>query len=208
MINSQMANCLWNDFEGHKNIHLALWQLVCMKQEFGGLGIPNLHNLNICLLGSWIKRYMAGEGKIWRSIVDTWFSSPNIICSDSVGASTFLKGVMWAAKAVKFGSRWAVGDGKNIRFWEDTWFGSSPLTVQYWDLYCICREQCNTIQQVWDGHSIKLSFRRVFHDNLMNPWFELDCQKLLSLQMTVTLIWQYERSRQYSSSSLYSTTKY
>lgn len=57
--NSQMTNCLWNDL-GHRKIHLANWQLVCMRQEFGGLGIPNLHDLNICLLGSWVKRYING----------------------------------------------------------------------------------------------------------------------------------------------------
>jgi glycopeptide antibiotics resistance protein len=25
-----------------------------MKKEFGGLGIPNLKDVNLCLLGSWI----------------------------------------------------------------------------------------------------------------------------------------------------------
>jgi hypothetical protein len=28
-----------------------------MKKEFGGLGIPNLQDLNICLVDSWIKGY-------------------------------------------------------------------------------------------------------------------------------------------------------
>ena len=32
MINTQMANCLWNDFEGNRKIHLANWKLVCMKK--------------------------------------------------------------------------------------------------------------------------------------------------------------------------------
>lgn len=61
MINTQMAHYLWNDFEGHRKIHLANWRLVCMKKEFGGLGIPNLQELNICLLGSW------REGKLWKT---------------------------------------------------------------------------------------------------------------------------------------------
>src|SRR4051812_28395366 len=32
MINSQMENCLWNDFEEHRKIHLANWRLVCMNK--------------------------------------------------------------------------------------------------------------------------------------------------------------------------------
>jgi hypothetical protein len=31
-----------------------------MKKEFAGMGIPNLQDLNLCLIGSWIKRYIQG----------------------------------------------------------------------------------------------------------------------------------------------------
>jgi hypothetical protein len=33
-----------------------------MKKEFAGMGIPNLQDLNLCLIGSWIKRYIQGKG--------------------------------------------------------------------------------------------------------------------------------------------------
>ena len=48
MINSQMANCLWNDSEGHRKLHLASRKKVCPKNDFGGLGIPNLQEVNTC----------------------------------------------------------------------------------------------------------------------------------------------------------------
>jgi hypothetical protein len=41
-----------------------------MLKDFGGLGVPNLRDLNICLLGSWVKRYQAGGGKLWKELVD------------------------------------------------------------------------------------------------------------------------------------------
>jgi hypothetical protein len=52
LINTQLSNCLWSDEEGNRKIHLANWPSICMKKEFGGLGIPNLKDLNLCLLGS------------------------------------------------------------------------------------------------------------------------------------------------------------
>lgn len=52
LINTQMAHCLWNDFEGHRKLHLANWSLLSMKKDFGGLGIPNLQDLNLSLLAS------------------------------------------------------------------------------------------------------------------------------------------------------------
>jgi hypothetical protein len=34
--------------------HLSNIQSLCFKEEQGGLGIPDLRNLNMCLLASWI----------------------------------------------------------------------------------------------------------------------------------------------------------
>jgi hypothetical protein len=38
MINTQMANCLWNEFKGHRKIHLANWKTICKKRNMGALG--------------------------------------------------------------------------------------------------------------------------------------------------------------------------
>jgi hypothetical protein len=57
LINSQMSHCLWDDYEGHHQYHLANWGMVSQKKEFGGLGIPSIAEMNMCLMASWIKRY-------------------------------------------------------------------------------------------------------------------------------------------------------
>jgi hypothetical protein len=75
MINTQLANCLWNDFEGHHKIHLANWQSICMKKEAGGLNVPNLRDLNMCLLGSWVRRYHKDEWSLWRKVVDAKYNT-------------------------------------------------------------------------------------------------------------------------------------
>jgi hypothetical protein len=35
-----------------------------MKKDYGGLGIPDMKDLNICLLGLWVKRYIKDESKL------------------------------------------------------------------------------------------------------------------------------------------------
>jgi hypothetical protein len=115
-----MANYLWNDFEGHRKLHLANWRMVCMKKEFGGLGIPNLQDVNLCLIGSWIKRYYEGEGKPWREIVDQKYMRGKINLfapNSSLNISRFWKGVKSIIQALKFEYRWKVGIGDKIRFW-------------------------------------------------------------------------------------------
>lgn len=79
LINSQMTNCLWSDSEGKDKIHLANWPFICLKKEFGGTGIPNLQDLNVCLIGSWVKRCISSEGSLWRKIVDAKYNTKSPI---------------------------------------------------------------------------------------------------------------------------------
>lgn len=98
-----------------------------------------------------------------------------------------------------------MGDGNKIRYWEDWWFGTSPLSIQFWDLYCICREQGNAVSQVW---ALKLTFRRSFSPALMNLWYELEA---IVGNKTHTgdfdsLVWQYTSSGDFG--SLYAIINY
>src|SRR4051812_48688278 len=204
-----MANCLWNDFEGNRKIHLANWKLVCMKKEFGGLGIPNLQEVNLCLLGSWVKRYIEGDGKIWKTFIDKkYFPQRRVnvfVPSSNPKISIFWKGVSSTIRALKFGYRWNVGDGKKVRLWEDTWFGVSPLSVQFWPIYTICNQQGITLADAWDGVHIKITFRRTFSNKLMEQWFQFE-EVIKSVAFNSdpdTLVWQLENKGQYSTSSLY-----
>src|SRR6185312_11185234 len=89
--------------------------------------------LNICLLGSWLKRYSCTDSKLWKTLLDFKYNTckPNIFSSKDAGASQFFKGFMWAAKAAKLGFRWKIGDGKKVKFWEDNWLGNSSLAIHF-----------------------------------------------------------------------------
>jgi hypothetical protein len=103
-----------------------------MKKKYGGLGVPNLKDLNLCLLGPWVERYIKDESKLWRGIVDRKYCSrDNIFNFDKNQASPFWKGVLLAAQAVKFGYRWVIGNDEKVHFWKDNWFGTAPLAVQF-----------------------------------------------------------------------------
>lgn len=68
--------------------------------------------------------------------------------------------------AAQIGITWKIGNGKNIRFWEDHWFGNSILCIQYWSLYIIIEHHGKTVAEVWD-ELLKLSFRRCVAKRLM-----------------------------------------
>ena len=99
-----------------------------------GLGIPNLQEVNTCLLGSWVKRYYEEWNKPWKSIIDQKYimGKPNTIAvNPNPNSSRFWKGFQSIIQNLKFGFRWKVASGERVRFWEDTWFGTSPLGTQF-----------------------------------------------------------------------------
>jgi hypothetical protein len=91
LINLQMSHCFWDDYEGHHHYHLANWGMVSQKKEFGGLGIPSLADMNMCLLASWVKRYHLDNDKLWKQIIDHKYrvDNPNLFYCPTIGASPF-----------------------------------------------------------------------------------------------------------------------
>jgi hypothetical protein len=114
IINSHMSKFFWNDQEEKHKYHLSNWRSLCQKKEYGGLGIPDLRELNLCLLASWVQRFYNHEPKIWKEIVRHKYhlDAPNIFCCRDRYTSPFLKGVLWVAQAAKMGFRWKYGDGR------------------------------------------------------------------------------------------------
>jgi hypothetical protein len=136
--------------------------------------IPSLKDLNLSLLGYWIKRYIKYEGKLWRGIVHRKYcSKDNIFYTDKAHSSPFWKGMILAAQAAKFGCRWVPGNGRKIHFLENIWFGTTPLVVQFWDLYCIHNEKTKTISEIMVDGEVRLTFRRTFSMEMMQVWDDL-----------------------------------
>lgn len=176
------------------------------------MGIPNLADMNLCLLASWVKRYEQGEGKIWKQIVDYKYrtNSPNIFYCPTSHASLFWKGVMWATQAAKFGYNWKVGNGKKIKFWEDQWFGSFGLAIMFWELYSISNEQGVTIADAWDGVDLKITFRRCVDERLLHQWLDLlsIARSIILVDEDDALIWKLISNGEYTSSSLYAVVNF
>jgi hypothetical protein len=113
-----MEHCLWNNDSDCYKYHLASWKHVTMKKEFGGLRVLDLRELNLCLLGSWVRRYSQDSGKFWKMLVDFKYNtmSPNLFTCRENGVSNFWKGVLWAARVAKMGYRWKLGNVTKIHF--------------------------------------------------------------------------------------------
>jgi hypothetical protein len=140
----------------------------CARGKKLGDGVPDMRELNLCLRASWVQRFYDGNSQLWKHIVDCKYNtlSPNVFCYNGRNLSPFLKGVLWAAKVAKMGFRWKVGNGQRIRFWDDQWFRSCSLAIQFWDLYTIVHEHGVSLREAWDGESLRFTFRRIIDRRL------------------------------------------
>jgi hypothetical protein len=119
-----------------------------MKKEFGGLEIPDLRDLNLCLLGSWVKIFIVDEGKLWRGIVGRKYCrGDNIFYSNDRQTSTFWKGVVMATKVVKLGYRWVPGNGNKITFVKILGLGLPPGNAILGSVQCVQWENKSTLSR-------------------------------------------------------------
>jgi hypothetical protein len=59
------------------------------------------------------------------------------------------------------------------RFWDDQWFGSYSLAIQFWEIYTIVNEQGVSIKDAWDGENVRFTFSRTVDSRLMVQWYKL-----------------------------------
>lgn len=134
----------WGTMDQQRCLHTMAWKKLCRPREVGGLGIPDLSDMNEALLAK----------RPWK-LTQSQRTEPtmNVLMAKYGGWQSLVKGEMkinsssiWRSigKAVRWivrGIRWEVGDGNTILFWHDIWLGEEPLRTRA--VQEIPREQWN-----------------------------------------------------------------
>ena len=105
----------------------------------GGLGIENLEVKNRCLLSKWLFKLSSKTEAMWVQILRSKYLQSKTLSQVTLRPtdSPFWKGLMRIKTTFFNRTRCIVSNGSNTRFWEDTWFGDTPLVTQYPSLYRI-----------------------------------------------------------------------
>jgi hypothetical protein len=98
-----------------------------------------------------------------------------------------------------------IKDGSQIRFWEDSWLGNSPLSEQYLALYSIVRRKSDTIASVMATSPPDVTFRRDLIGPRLVTW-NAQLQHLDSIQLSARpdeFRWNLHPNGKFSVGSLY-----
>jgi hypothetical protein len=181
---------LWGGLGEEFKFHLVSWAKVCSPISEGGLGIRNLRTFNRALLGKWLWRYVNEREARWRVVVDAKFGSMGGgWCSR---APTGPHGVgLW--KNIRRGwslfcshTRFELGDGSRISFWDDVWCGQWLLKEAFPVLYGIAcdKDACVAAHLDFSSGSLQwdVSFSRAAHDWELLQGSCSKCWSVLSLE--------------------------
>ena len=118
--------------------NLANWDILCHPKDQGGLGVIDLEVQNKCLLSKWIVNLLNSEGT-WQSLLRNKYLSTKSLpqVQAKPNYSHFLRGLMMIKEEVLACGSFEIKDGKQMRFWEDTWVGQRPFKDQYPTIYNI-----------------------------------------------------------------------
>ena len=134
-IERMQRDFLWSGVGEGKRDHLVNWDVVCKPKSRGGLGFGKISIRNVALLGKWMWRYPREGSALWHQVILSIYGSH----SNGWDVNNIVRWshrCPWKAIALvyqefsKF-TRFVVGNGDRIRFWDDLWWGEQPLGVQY-----------------------------------------------------------------------------
>ena len=121
------------------------WDKICQSKDKGGLGVIDIEKFNLALLGKWIWRLKSEEGSLWKDIIESKYGgwrglrSQDQSCKESMWWRDLRK--VWYLEGWRNDfedrGRWEVGDGKEIRLWEDKWLENIPLLHKFPRLFSI-----------------------------------------------------------------------
>jgi hypothetical protein len=106
--------------------------MVCRPKDQGGLGIEVLELKNKCLLSKWLFKILTEEG-MWQQLITNKYIKNQILAQVEVkpSDSPFWKGLMHVKNDFFERGAFKLGNGEDIRFWEDVWLGDTTLAQQY-----------------------------------------------------------------------------
>ena len=127
-ITSYMTNFWWASVKDKHKIPWIGWNKITKSKRDGGLGMRNMESFNIALLAKQGWRLMKyPQSLLARVFKAKYYRHSSFLQAESYTTSSYgWRSIIQAQKLLKTGSKWIVGNGKDIRVWEDNGIKTKP----------------------------------------------------------------------------------
>ena len=146
---------LWGGTDNVKKILLVKWATVCTDKRKGGIGIRSYSKMNKALLSKWSWRFANDRKALWRRVISCKFgeSSGGWHTGDLRGGygTSLWKEIRKEWPSFFQSSVFALGDGKRINFWKDTWCGGEALSARFPSLFNLALNKDARVADIWES---------------------------------------------------------
>eukprot|EP01018_Ginkgo_biloba_P018197 Gb_27109 [translate_table: standard] len=178
---------LWAGSEGKKRLPLMAWDKVFLEKKASGISLRNIKDMNKALIGKLGWKLVTMESSVWTRILRVkYLGSPREFLSENPlpQGSMFWNNLQMCRDLLSKGTRWKIGNGQNIDFWNDSWLEEIPLAFHLVlsSIKTLIPEGCKVSQLI----SPSEQGRTWTHLNFQNPSLaEKEAQLFLNLSLKV-----------------------
>ncbi|CAJ2651635.1 unnamed protein product [Trifolium pratense] len=205
-IESILIIFFWGGSEDFRKISWINWKSICLRKEYGGLGVRQLREFNLALLGKWCWRMLVDREGLWfRALAGRYGVERGRLCEGGVRGSTWwreLARIRGGGGDVEGG--WfrehvlrKVGDGSDTFFWTDPWVDGTSLRERFGRLFDLAENKSASVAEMfmqgWEAGGEAWVWRRrlwAWEEEMLG-----ECQSLLltvSLQDHILDRWQWQ----------------
>jgi hypothetical protein len=197
----------WQGAEEEFKYHVAKINTISRPKDQGGMGVINTKIMNECLLVKWIWKIVKGSNDTWyRLLRAKYMPDDNFFNSKSHGTSQFWQGLHKVKHLFKWGAEYKIKNGEQALFWEDVWLGSTPLKIQFPDLYKFCDDPEALVADYFSADGWEIGFRRtltVGEAEQRNALLEKLQEVVIDPTHKDEVVWVLDKSKNFTTKSLY-----
>lgn len=163
-ISAMIGRFWWAQQENEKKMHLLSWSTLTSRKEKGGLGYRDLHMFILAMLGRQAWRMLQNFESLCARLLKAryWPNGELLQVQEHPGISYTWRSFVRGIRALEKGLIWRVGNGQQIRIWEDPWLPGGitrrPRTPRGMVLLNKVSDLMDQITGGWDSQLIKDMF--------------------------------------------------
>lgn len=127
-INTMMSRFWWGHKDSSHKMAWMAWKGMGRSKKMRGLGFRELDSFNVALLAKQGWRIINFPDSLVARVYQAKYFLGGSFLGSTLGRNlSFIWRSIWNAKSlIQDGMMWRIGDGKNVRIWNDKWVPATP----------------------------------------------------------------------------------
>nr|XP_023907209.1 uncharacterized protein LOC112018911 [Quercus suber] len=111
----------WGCYEENRKIHWMAWNKLCKPKAEGGLGLWDIENFNLALLGKQVWMLIHNINSLLYKVFKAQYFPRCTIMDDEVNSNGSWQSILKARHVISKGATWRIGNGESAFIRGDKW---------------------------------------------------------------------------------------